>query len=102
VFEIDMPHCPNCGGRLKIIAVTLQAPVIEKILTRLRTAGLRLCGSDLETGDSPQPAAVKDDLRQRSQAQQAGAALKDRHTHESRGATFSASRGRWSSRRPKN
>ena len=41
VFEIDMPQCPNCGGRLKIIAVTLQAPVIEKILTRLGTAGLR-------------------------------------------------------------
>ena len=40
VFEIDMPRSPNCGGRLDVIAVTLQAPVIEKILTRLGTAGL--------------------------------------------------------------
>jgi hypothetical protein len=36
-----MPHCPNCGGRLKIVAVTLQAPVIEKTLTQLGRAGLR-------------------------------------------------------------
>ncbi len=30
-----MAHCPNCGGQLKIIAVILEAPVIEKILTHL-------------------------------------------------------------------
>jgi len=35
VFEIDMEHCPNCGGELKIIAVILEQPVIEKILTHL-------------------------------------------------------------------
>ncbi len=35
VLEIDMEHCPNCGGQLKIIAVILEAPVIEKILTHL-------------------------------------------------------------------
>jgi hypothetical protein len=35
VFEIDMEHCPNCGGELEIIAAILQAPVIEKILTHL-------------------------------------------------------------------
>lgn len=33
VFEIDMEHCPNCGGELKIIAAILEQPVIEKILT---------------------------------------------------------------------
>jgi len=33
VFEIDMEHCPNCGGELKIITAILQQPVIEKILT---------------------------------------------------------------------
>ena len=26
VFEIDMEHCPNCGGALKIIAAILEAP----------------------------------------------------------------------------
>jgi hypothetical protein len=35
VFEIDMAHCPNCGGELKIIAAILEQPVIEKILTLL-------------------------------------------------------------------
>jgi hypothetical protein len=34
VFEMDMEHCPNCGGELKITAATLELPVIEKILTR--------------------------------------------------------------------
>ncbi|MBE0549489.1 MAG: hypothetical protein IH627_17910 [Rubrivivax sp.] len=35
VFEINLEHCPNCGGELKIIAAILEAPVIEKILTHL-------------------------------------------------------------------
>jgi hypothetical protein len=35
VFEIDMEHCPNCGGPLKSIAAILEQPVIEKILTHL-------------------------------------------------------------------
>jgi len=35
VLEIDMAHCPNCGGQLKIIAAILEQPVIEKILTHL-------------------------------------------------------------------
>ena len=36
VFDIDMQHCPNCAvGELKIIAATLERPVIEKILTHL-------------------------------------------------------------------
>ena len=26
VFEIDMAHCPNCGGQLKILAAILEAP----------------------------------------------------------------------------
>ena len=33
VFEIDLEHCPNCGGELKIIAAILEQPVIEKIFT---------------------------------------------------------------------
>ncbi len=36
VSDIDMQHCPNCGGgELKIIAAILERPVIEKILTHL-------------------------------------------------------------------
>jgi hypothetical protein len=36
VFEIDMQHGPNCGGKeLKIIAAILERPVIEKIQTQL-------------------------------------------------------------------
>ena len=35
VIELDLEHCPNCGGALKIIAAIVKAPVIEKILTYL-------------------------------------------------------------------
>ena len=35
VFDIDMEHCPNCGGRLKIIAVIEAPPVIARILAHL-------------------------------------------------------------------
>jgi hypothetical protein len=38
VFELDLAHCPNCGGELKIIAAILEQPTIEKILT-LGSAG---------------------------------------------------------------
>ena len=53
VFDLDLEHCPNCGGQLKIIAAILEQPVIEKILTHL---GLQArapprapaCGSQLQ------------------------------------------------------
>ena len=37
MFDIDMQHCPNCGGggELKIIAAILERPVIQKILEHL-------------------------------------------------------------------
>jgi hypothetical protein len=35
VFDLDLEHCPNCGGELKIMAAILEQPVIEKILTHL-------------------------------------------------------------------
>ncbi len=34
-MEIDLKHCPNCSGELKILAAILEAPVIKKILTHL-------------------------------------------------------------------
>ena len=35
VFSIDLEHCPNCAGELKIIAAILEASAIERILTHL-------------------------------------------------------------------
>jgi hypothetical protein len=35
VFDIDIEHCPHCGGTLKIIAAIEHPPVIAKILAHL-------------------------------------------------------------------
>ncbi|MGH8607427.1 MAG: hypothetical protein ACREX9_08415 [Gammaproteobacteria bacterium] len=36
IFNIDLEHCPNCGGALKIIAALLDPTVIAaQILTHL-------------------------------------------------------------------
>jgi hypothetical protein len=35
VLELELDHCPNCGGEMKIIAAILEQPIIEKILTLL-------------------------------------------------------------------
>ena len=35
VLDIDVEHCPNCGGALKIIAAIEDPPVIIKILSHL-------------------------------------------------------------------
>ena len=35
VFEIDLEHCPNCAGALKIIAAIVAPPVIVRILAHL-------------------------------------------------------------------
>lgn len=35
VFELDLEHCPSCGGKLKISVAILEPTVIEKILMHL-------------------------------------------------------------------
>jgi len=35
VFDIDLEHCPNCGGDLSIVAVILEQAAITKILNHL-------------------------------------------------------------------
>jgi hypothetical protein len=35
VFAIDVEHCPQCGGALKIIAAIEEPAMIAKILTHL-------------------------------------------------------------------
>ncbi len=35
VFDIDIEHCPHCGGTMKIIAAILEPAVITKILDHL-------------------------------------------------------------------
>lgn len=46
VLDLDLRHCPNCGGRLKIIAAILEQPVIERILTHL---GLQAAAARMST-----------------------------------------------------
>ena len=38
-FDLDLEHCSGCRGELKIIPASLEAPVIEKILTHLGKEG---------------------------------------------------------------
>ena len=35
VFDIDIEHCPHCGGNMRIIAAIQEAGVIAKILDHL-------------------------------------------------------------------
>ncbi len=35
VFDIDLEHCPNCGGALMIIAAIDDPPVIARLLAHL-------------------------------------------------------------------
>jgi Putative transposase len=35
VFNLDLTHCPHCGGQLRIVAAILQRQAIEKILNHL-------------------------------------------------------------------
>src|SRR5262249_25408405 len=42
-FDVDVEHCPNCGGALKSIATIDDPPGIVKILSHLRST-LDSCG----------------------------------------------------------
>jgi hypothetical protein len=35
VFDIDLEHCPQCGGELRVIAAIEEPAVIVRILTHL-------------------------------------------------------------------
>jgi Putative transposase len=35
VFNLDLTHCPHCGGELRIVSAILQRQAIEKILNHL-------------------------------------------------------------------
>ena len=35
VFDLDLEHCPQCGGDFKIIAAIVEPAVIVRILTHL-------------------------------------------------------------------
>ena len=37
VFDLDIEHCPHCGGQLKLIAAIEEPAVIQRILTHLGT-----------------------------------------------------------------
>jgi hypothetical protein len=65
VFDIDIEHCPNCAGSLKIIAAIEDPPVIVKILSHLglptrapprAPAQRRRANRALPTAASPEPA----------------------------------------------
>jgi hypothetical protein len=53
VFALDLEHCPNCGGELKIIAAILERAVIEKVLTHV----------GLQAGAPPRSAAREQALQ---------------------------------------
>jgi hypothetical protein len=57
VFDVDVEHCPNCGGALKIIAAIDDPPVIVKILSHL----------GLSTRGPPRAPARRVDLFQTSE-----------------------------------
>ena len=63
VFDIDIEHCPNCGGALKIIAAIEYPPVIVKILSHLglptrapdRRVDLFQTIGEAQTAERPKP-----------------------------------------------
>jgi len=55
VGEIDLGHCPNCGGELDISAAIVVSTVVERTLTHLALQA-RALPRALACGDFPQAA----------------------------------------------
>jgi hypothetical protein len=53
VFDIDIEHCPHCGGAQKIIAVIEEPTMIVRILAHLGLAPRRGGRSCSERPDAP-------------------------------------------------
>ena len=49
VFAIDILACPDCGGRLRLLATIADRAVVEKILTHLGLPADRPCPSPART-----------------------------------------------------
>ena len=56
IFYINLEHCPDCGGELRIVAVIamMERPIIENILAHLdaKAAAAQLCGLPEQGGRS--------------------------------------------------
>ena len=73
VFEIDIEHCPRCGGPLKIIAAIEHPPVITKILPKVQEKSLKRHIAWLDKRIEE----IETDLRQRLRASPAWRAKDD-------------------------
>ena len=80
VFEIDMEHCPNCGGELKIIAAILEQPVIEKILTHLGLQARKPTEAGWRSGVTRRMRPRRTIFGGAIKAQQSSVTFKDRNT----------------------
>lgn len=57
VFSLDVLACPQCGGRMELLAFIAEASVARRILDHL---GLASTGPPLARAVAPEPAADPD------------------------------------------
>ena len=69
VFEIDMEHCPNCGGQLRLIAAILEAPG-----TRANPQAPGAAGSGTAQGTGARRSSAGGVIAARSPGRRGGAA----------------------------
>ena len=90
-FEIDLEHCPNCGGELKIIAAIFEQPVIVSNIDDTNLERLRYAGATKVA-----PEAIKGSLMLAEQALAlvgVPMARVTRVTHDARDARYHLLRG---------